>query len=322
MLVKFFKIFFIISLFFLVVANLYFVVGYVYAADQGWKLEVKIPGTEAEQSFTNPGEYIRKIYLTGAGIAAVLAVAVIVWAGFVWMTAPAIESLEEAKKRIWGAIAGLILLLASWLILYTINPELVSLNPPGLEGLNLGTTDAFDNLLGGGGGGGTGDGTGGGGSQQTSGDKDCPEITEAGHPCSVENLKKYFGSNAVYASRICFAESGGVSDGSNLTAGGMCNGQSTVWGLFQVNIGANSIGGLDCPSAFSNYTSEQRCRVTNQGLYNQCVTAAKNTELNIRKAAEMSGGGNNWGAWSTAIIANESGGQHGAGPCYGHVPVR
>ena len=44
-----------------------------------------------------------------------------------------LTSKDEAKKWIWGALSGLILALAAYLILNTINPDLVSLTPPALQ---------------------------------------------------------------------------------------------------------------------------------------------------------------------------------------------
>lgn len=58
--------------------------------------------------------------------AAILAMAMIVLAGFQWVTAYGNPSkIEDARDRIFNAIIGLILALAAWLILNTINPELV-----------------------------------------------------------------------------------------------------------------------------------------------------------------------------------------------------
>ena len=59
--------------------------------------------------------------------AAILAVFMIILAGFQWVTAYGNPSkIEDARDRIFMAILGLILAFAAWLILNTINPALVN----------------------------------------------------------------------------------------------------------------------------------------------------------------------------------------------------
>ena len=63
--------------------------------------------------------------------ATLTSVLVIIFAGFQWMTgAISPPQVEDAKKRIRSAVFGLILALLSFLILKTINPDLISLRPP------------------------------------------------------------------------------------------------------------------------------------------------------------------------------------------------
>lgn len=57
----------------------------------------------------------------------------LVWGGFVWLTsAGSPAGIADAKDRIQSAFLGLIIILASYLILQVINPELIMLNLPGL----------------------------------------------------------------------------------------------------------------------------------------------------------------------------------------------
>ena len=75
---------------------------------------------------TNPGEYFKNIYNLMVGIAGVLAVIMIVVGGLEYIASAANPSAKEsAKKRIWAAIGGLLLALSSYLILQTVNPDLV-----------------------------------------------------------------------------------------------------------------------------------------------------------------------------------------------------
>lgn len=67
-----------------------------------------------------------------SGFAAFL---MLVWGGFQWMTSVGNPTkISEAKDRLISAVLGLVLILASWLILNTINPELTLLKMPELPG--------------------------------------------------------------------------------------------------------------------------------------------------------------------------------------------
>ena len=67
------------------------------------------------------------------GIAGLAAFITLVWGGFLWLTSAGNASkISEAKERINSAFLGLMLILASYLILRAINPELVALNLPEL----------------------------------------------------------------------------------------------------------------------------------------------------------------------------------------------
>jgi len=57
----------------------------------------------------------------------------LVWGGFQWLTsAGSTTKISEAKDRINSAVLGLIIILASYLILQVINPELIILKLPAL----------------------------------------------------------------------------------------------------------------------------------------------------------------------------------------------
>ncbi|PIR74454.1 MAG: hypothetical protein COU35_02635 [Candidatus Magasanikbacteria bacterium CG10_big_fil_rev_8_21_14_0_10_47_10] len=72
------------------------------------------------------GEYIAAFYKWAIAAAAVVAVVAIIRAGLMWTMSGGNEtSITAAKKNIGNAIIGLMLLVGSYTILYTINPELV-----------------------------------------------------------------------------------------------------------------------------------------------------------------------------------------------------
>ena len=73
-------------------------------------------------------------YLTGMVkllimVAGVLAVIMIMLGGIQYMSSDAISGKEEGKEKITQALFGLLLAIASWLILNTINPDLLIINP-------------------------------------------------------------------------------------------------------------------------------------------------------------------------------------------------
>jgi hypothetical protein len=100
-----------------------------------------IPGAFTEKMPTNPFNVVKNIYGVAIGVAAVLAVGMIIWAGLQYATTEAINGKSDAKDTWQGAVWGLVLLLSSFLILRTINVDLVDIT------LDLGTPikgDAVD----------------------------------------------------------------------------------------------------------------------------------------------------------------------------------
>jgi hypothetical protein len=87
-----------------------------------------IPGLTEAQKPTDPVKVIKNIYGVSIGIAAILAVGMIIWAGIQYATVESISGHSDAKKTWEGALWGLALLLGSYLILQTINVDLVRIN--------------------------------------------------------------------------------------------------------------------------------------------------------------------------------------------------
>lgn len=73
------------------------------------------------------GYYLNIMIKLFLGICGVLAVIMIVMGGVQYMTSELVSSKEEGKKSITNAIFGLILALAAYLILNTINPDLLNI---------------------------------------------------------------------------------------------------------------------------------------------------------------------------------------------------
>lgn len=92
-----------------------------------------LPGKVCGQ---NLNTFIAWLYYLFVGIAGLAAFIMIIWGGIQWLTSGAIPSQAgEARDKLRNAILGLLLILASFLIIQTINPQLTILNQPGLESL-------------------------------------------------------------------------------------------------------------------------------------------------------------------------------------------
>lgn len=74
------------------------------------------------------GQYVSAIYRYGIGLAAILAVVMVMAGGFLWLvSAGSSDKVGKAKEFIFSAITGLTLALFSFIILNAINPNLVNL---------------------------------------------------------------------------------------------------------------------------------------------------------------------------------------------------
>ncbi len=95
----------------------------------GQTLKFSQPQCEGDKcEITWIGDYISAIFSYGVGLAAVLAVIMIMVGGFLWLTSGGSpDRVGKAKEFISSALLGLVLALLSFVILYTINPRLVAL---------------------------------------------------------------------------------------------------------------------------------------------------------------------------------------------------
>ena len=96
-------------------------------------LEAPLPQVEGT-NISSLDTYFKYIYQIGLGIVGIAALIMIVIGGIIYMTSAGNASQKsEAKDRITNAILGLILALSAYLILYTINPDLVKLTKVQLQ---------------------------------------------------------------------------------------------------------------------------------------------------------------------------------------------
>lgn len=88
-----------------------------------------LPGTtKADSLKTDLPTYLPGIFNLAIGLSAAFAVFMIVLGGFQYMSTDALQKKQDGKQRIQNAIYGLFLVIGAWLILYTINPNLLKLD--------------------------------------------------------------------------------------------------------------------------------------------------------------------------------------------------
>ena len=96
-------------------------------------IEAPLPQVEGTR-ISSLDTYFKYIYQIGLGIVGIIALITIVIGGVMYMTSAGnISQKSEAKDRITSAMLGLILALGAYLILYTINPDLVKLTKVQLQ---------------------------------------------------------------------------------------------------------------------------------------------------------------------------------------------
>lgn len=95
------------------------------AAEGKYTLLESVPGAGDSPSLST---YVGAMVKVGIVTAAILAVVMIVIAGFMYITAGGnTGTTEKAKEYIWGAVIGLLIAVSYYLILNTINPSLINI---------------------------------------------------------------------------------------------------------------------------------------------------------------------------------------------------
>ena len=114
--------------FFTILITLLFGAVPAFAAEAGeFRPLAPIPNLDTGQDATL-GSYINSVFFLVISIAAMLAVLRIVLGGFQYMTQEAVSQQQQARQTIQNAVVGLLLLLGVYLILTTINPEILNFN--------------------------------------------------------------------------------------------------------------------------------------------------------------------------------------------------
>lgn len=100
-------------------------------------VSVTLPGfTTPSDASANPGNWVQSFYNFALLLSGVLAFGVIVYGGVRYAASGGNPSKQaEAKSVITGALLGLLLLAGAYIVLYTINPNILSLKLPAVETL-------------------------------------------------------------------------------------------------------------------------------------------------------------------------------------------
>lgn len=126
---------------------------FVYSDDTGalknYTVLSPLPGTVESDGSTTLGKYLPGLFNLLLGVSAVLAFVMITYAGIQYMTTDAVFKKTEARSTLNNAVGGLLLVLASYAILYTINPKILEFDlnikrinftkSPGVEGSSAST---------------------------------------------------------------------------------------------------------------------------------------------------------------------------------------
>ena len=106
------------------------------------------PNGPCDQSGTDFPAFVSTVFKVLIGFGGLFAVVMIVIAGIGYMLSESAIDTSKAKSRAQAALWGLLLLAGSWLILNTINPNLLKFDLTSINSLSKpsGTTGATDNI--------------------------------------------------------------------------------------------------------------------------------------------------------------------------------
>jgi hypothetical protein len=106
------------------------------------ELEITYPNigvTPPTETSTMLPDYIQYIFKFSLMLAGIIAFGSLVYGGFRYMTSVGSpDAIGEAKKQIMASLVGLTILLCSWLILNTINPQLLKFDLKKISGAQVG----------------------------------------------------------------------------------------------------------------------------------------------------------------------------------------
>lgn len=95
-------------------------------ADDSYQMLAPLPVVSNATGSAGLGTYIPNVVKLAIGIAGALAVIRIIMGGIKYMSTDAFDGKSDAKETINNAIIGLLLAMSAYIILYTVNPKLVT----------------------------------------------------------------------------------------------------------------------------------------------------------------------------------------------------
>ncbi|MBN2197760.1 hypothetical protein JW698_00975 [Candidatus Wolfebacteria bacterium] len=126
--------------FFFLFSFLFFNVQISFAADENSVISVSCAKynypwcKEINEGF---GALVNNFYTISLGLVGASALGVLIYGAILWTLSGAVTSKQDALQWIWGAVWGLILLMGAYLILNTINPDLIDLKEPEIKQATL-----------------------------------------------------------------------------------------------------------------------------------------------------------------------------------------
>ncbi len=118
------KLFFFAAILFFVITLTVFG-GFLTSAQVQVQIQGGQPVSAQSEPPSSPSSFLDNLYVWMLGIVGLASLFALVWGGVLYIFSGAIESTAEAKKWMTNAFWGLLIAGASYLILRTINPELV-----------------------------------------------------------------------------------------------------------------------------------------------------------------------------------------------------
>ncbi|NVN96656.1 hypothetical protein HXX01_00140 [Candidatus Nomurabacteria bacterium] len=250
----------------------------------------------------NVGDYLNIIFKFAIGIAAALAVIMLILSGVQYMGDESIFGKTEAKSKMRSAILGLLIALGAWALLNTISPALTGKGGVNIDTASVEITPLYDR--------GYDD------PKNANGEStNCKVVTDSNSPCTPDKLEKIFPGKGIQMSKICSMESGGVENRSSGTD--YCNPPSDKslpfsFGLFQVNLSANGVlAGPECVGLFDKavkgsdaiepkYKNGYTCSLTpgKETLYTTCKNKLLDTATNLSIAKSLFNNSKGMGNWN------------------------
>ncbi|MDP2909888.1 MAG: hypothetical protein Q8N69_02330, partial [bacterium] len=119
----------------------FFIIPFLVSAQD---LEVDYPTIRGEQPTIKTGlpGYVKYVFTFFIAAAGLIVFSVLIWGGWLYLTSTGnVSKMKEAKEKIFSAFLGITILFGSYIILRTINPQLVLFDFPDLPGISIKKTN-------------------------------------------------------------------------------------------------------------------------------------------------------------------------------------